>query len=232
MVCRMSLRTLSALEARVLAVLVEKKHTVPDSYPLSLNALTLGCNQKTAREPVMNVSESEVLAALESLKELSLAHNVTGGRVVRFGHNAAQGLGVPSQSVALLTALMLRGPQTSAELRLHTERLHRFADISSVEGFLEELAEREPKMVVKLPRAPGAREARWAHLLCGEVTLPAHGSYANPDNAANDNGSNAEAVAELSAELAGVKTEVAALRALVLRLAGELGVDADLPPSV
>lgn len=227
MVCAMALRTLTALEARVLAVLVEKKHTVPDSYPLSLNALTLGCNQKTAREPVMNASEADVLLAIEGLKEQSLVHEVTGSRVVRYDHNAARGLGVPSQSVALLTALMLRGPQTSAELRLHTERLHRFADISSVDGFMEELVEREPKMVVKLPRAPGAREARWAHLLCGDVMMPA---YAPHDLAANDNGSSAEAVAELSVELANVKAEVAALRALVLRLAGELGVDADLPP--
>ncbi len=224
----MALRTLTALEARVLAVLVEKKHTVPDSYPLSLNALTLGCNQKTARDPVMNASEADVLVAIEGLKEQSLVHEVSGSRVVRYDHNAARGLGVPSQSVALLTALMLRGPQTSAELRLHTERLHRFADISSVDGFMEELVEREPKMVVKLPRAPGAREARWAHLLCGDVTIPA---YAPHDVAANDNGSGADAVAELRAELAGVKAEVAALRMLVLRLAGELGVEADLPPS-
>ncbi|MES2090851.1 MAG: YceH family protein, partial [Pseudomonadota bacterium] len=165
------MRTLTLLEARVLAVLVEKQHTVPDSYPLSLNALTLGCNQKTARDPVMQVTESEVLQAIEGLRALSLVHEVSGNRVVRFEHNAARGLGVPSQSVALLTLLALRGPQTSAELRLHTERLHRFADVSSVEGFLEELSEREPALVLKLARAPGAREARWAHLLCGEVNV-------------------------------------------------------------
>ena len=165
----MNTRALTAIEARVLAVLVEKQHTVPDSYPLSLNALTLGCNQKTAREPVMNLSEADVLQAINGLKELSLVTEVSGSRVVRFDHNAARGLGIPSQSVALLTLLILRGPQTSAELRLHTERLHRFADISSVEGFLNELAEREPHRVVRLPRAPGEREARWAHLLCGDV---------------------------------------------------------------
>lgn len=149
-------RPLTPEEARVLAVLVEKQHTVPDSYPLSLNALTLGCNQKTARDPVMSLSEADVLSAVNGLKELSLVTEVSGSRVVRFDHNAARGLGVPSQSVALLTLLILRGPQTAAELRLHCERLHRFADISSVEGFLEELAEREPHRVVKLParRAP------------------------------------------------------------------------------
>ncbi|MBP7484755.1 MAG: YceH family protein, partial [Aquabacterium sp.] len=124
----MSTRSLTPTEARVLAVLVEKQHTVPDSYPLSLNALTLGCNQKTAREPVMNLSEAEVLSAINGLKELSLVNEVSGSRVVRFDHNMARGLGVPSQSAALLTMLTLRGPQTSAELRLHTERLHRFVD--------------------------------------------------------------------------------------------------------
>jgi len=223
----MALRTLTPLEARVLAVLVEKKLTVPDSYPLSLNALTLGCNQKTAREPVMNASEADVLQAIEGLKEQSLVTEVSGSRVVRFDHNAARGLGVPSQSVALLTALMLRGPQTAAELRLHTERLHRFADISSVEGFLDELAEREPKMVVKLPRAPGSREARWAHLLCGEVSVPAEGAQ---DPAGLALAPHADEVAALRTELASVKAEVGALRALVLRLAGELGVEAELPP--
>ncbi|WP_374595411.1 YceH family protein [Aquabacterium sp.] len=217
----MALRTLTPLEARVLAVLVEKKLTVPDSYPLSLNALTLGCNQKTAREPVMNASEADVLQAIEGLKEQSLVNEVSGSRVVRFDHNASRGLGVPSQSVALLTALMLRGPQTAAELRLHTERLHRFADISSVEGFLDELAERDPKMVAKLPRAAGSREARWAHLLCGEVSVPGEGAH---DGASFASASHADEIADLRAELAGVKTEVSALRALVLRLAGELGV--------
>jgi uncharacterized protein YceH (UPF0502 family) len=227
----MALRTLTPLEARVLAVLVEKKLTVPDSYPLSLNALTLGCNQKTAREPVMNASEPDVLQAIEGLKEQSLVTEVSGSRVVRFDHNAARGLGVPSQSVALLAALMLRGPQTAAELRLHTERLHRFADISSVEGFLDELAEREPKMVVKLPRAPGSREARWAHLLCGDVGLADLASESAGHGPARATDDVAGEVAELRAELAAVRAELSAVRALVLRLAGELGVAADLPPS-
>jgi len=111
-------RSLTPLEARCLAVLVEKQHTVPDSYPLSLNALVLGCNQKTARDPVMNVSEAEALQALDGLKEQSLVNEVSGSRVVRFEHNAQRAIGVPSQSVAILALLMLRGPQTAAELRL------------------------------------------------------------------------------------------------------------------
>lgn len=221
----MTTRALTAIEARVLAVLVEKQHTVPDSYPLSLNALTLGCNQKTAREPVMNLSEADVLQAINGLKELSLVTEVSGSRVVRFDHNAARGLGIPSQSVALLTLLILRGPQTSAELRLHTERLHRFADISSVEGFLNELAEREPHRVVRLPRAPGEREARWAHLLCGEVQLPA----ALPSAAGSVAGS-ADTQAEMRAEIDSLKAEVSQLKSLVHRLAAELGMPTDIDP--
>lgn len=157
----------------MLGVLVEKQATVPDTYPLSLNALVAGCNQKTAREPVMSVGDAEVLAAIEGLKALSLVFESSGSRVVRFEHNAARALAVPGQAVALLATLALRGPQTAAELRLHSERLHRFADVSSVEGFLDELAAKDPPRVVRLPRAPGAREARWAHLLCGAPQLPA-----------------------------------------------------------
>jgi len=159
------MRVLSVVEARVLAVLVEKAATVPDTYPLSLNSLVAGCNQKTARQPVMELSEAEVLVALDELKRLHLVVEVSGSRVVRFEHNMGRVLGLPSQSVALLAVLMLRGPQTAAELRLNAERLHRFADISSVEGFLDELAGKEPARVVKLARSPGEREARWAQLL-------------------------------------------------------------------
>jgi len=218
----LSHRPLTLEEARVLAVLVEKQHTVPDSYPLSLNALTLGCNQKTAREPVMQLSEADALQAINGLKELSLVNEVSGNRVVRFDHNAARGLGVPSQSVALLTMLVLRGPQTSAELRLHTERLHRFADVSSVEGFLEELAEKQPARVIKLPRAPGERESRWAHLLCGEVQIPAVTASASyvAAPAVRD-----EELAALKAEQARMSSELNALRALVQRMAVELGID-------
>jgi uncharacterized protein YceH (UPF0502 family)/acyl-CoA thioesterase FadM len=146
-------------------VLVEKAATVPDTYPLSLNSLVAGCNQKTARQPVMELAEAEVLVALDELKRLHLVVEVSGSRVVRFEHNMGRVLGLPSQSVALLAVLMLRGPQTAAELRLNAERLHRFVDISSVEGFLDELAGKEPARVLKLARSPGEREARWVQLL-------------------------------------------------------------------
>lgn len=209
-------RDLTPLEARVLAVLVEKESTVPDSYPLSANALTAGCNQKTARDPVMDVGEAEVLATVEELKSLSLINTVSGSRVLRYEHNFARGLGVPGAAQALLAQLMLRGPQTAAELRQNTERLHRFADVSSVEGFLDELATREPPFAVRLPKTPGAREARWAHLLCGPV--------ASVEQAVAAAAPRDEELALQRAELAALRAEVASLRQLVDRMAAELGI--------
>ena len=133
---------LSLIETRVLGTLYEKQHTVPDSYPLSLNALVSGCNQKSSRSPVMEVTESEVQATLDALKGRHLVIETSGSRVVRYSHNLERVLQVPSQSAAILTSLMLRGPQTAGELRISCERLHSFADISAVEAFLEELAAR------------------------------------------------------------------------------------------
>lgn len=215
----MSLRVFTPLEARVLGVLVEKQATVPDSYPLSLNALTMGCNQKTARDPVMNATEAEVLSAADSLKAMSLVFEGSGSRVVRFEHNLGRVLGVPSQSVALLALLMLRGPLTAAELRLYTERLHRFADISSVEGFLDELAEREPPLVMKLARGAGAREVRWAHLLCGEVAAGTPMAAA-----AGEQSVSLGELAALKAEQTRLAAEVQTLKAQLGQLAAELGV--------
>ena len=216
------MRTLTPLEARVLGVLVEKQHTVPDTYPLSLNALVAGCNQKTARDPVINATDAEVLTAVDGLKSLSLVFEGSGSRVVKFEHNLPRVFNVPAASAALLTVLMLRGPQTSAELRLNCERLHRFADISSVEGFLEEMATKEPPRVLKLPRAPGAREPRWVHLLCGEPDLS---SMAAASAQTGEVGVSAGEIAALKAEQARLADELAELRALVQRLAGELGID-------
>ncbi len=164
---------LSLLEARILGVLVEKERTVPDTYPLSTNALTAGCNQKNNRNPVLNASEIDVQAAIDRLKPLSLVIESSGSRVMRYSQNIGRVLKVPSQAVALLAALWLRGPQTVAELRATTERLHRFADVSAVEGFLEQLAERSLEsggpLVRLLPRAVGARESRWVDLVSPAV---------------------------------------------------------------
>ena len=170
----MSLPVLSLLETRVLGVLVEKRHTVPDTYPLTLNALVSGCNQKTSRDPVIEASEAEVQAVVDHLRQLALVVESSGGRVMRYAENAGRVLGIPSESVALVATLLLRGPQTPAEIRQNCERLHRFADVSSVEAYLAELASRSAgPMVVELPRAPGARENRWAHLLSGPPVVRA-----------------------------------------------------------
>lgn len=217
------MRALSVLEARVLGVLVEKQHTVPDSYPLSLNSLTLGCNQKTARDPVLNASEAEVQATLDALKSLSLVFESSGSRVTRYEHNMGRAIGVPSQSVALLAVLALRGPQTASELRANCERLHRFADVSSVEAFLDELAARPDEkggaLALKLPRAPGAREPRWTQLLTGPVDIAAL-----PVAPAGEDFVAATEIAALKAQQQSLRAEVEQLRCLVDRLYAELGV--------
>ncbi len=215
------MRALTPLEARVLGVLVEKQHTVPDTYPLSLNALVAGCNQKTARHPVIEATDAEVMSAIDGLKSLSLAFEGSSSRVVKFEHNAARGLNVPPPAAALLAVLMLRGPQTAAELRLNTERLHKFADIAALETVLEELAERYPPRAIKLPRAAGAREARWAQLLCGDVAPPEHIAPAGESSVG------AVELVALKAELQRQGEELAALRGLVHRMAAELGLPVD-----
>lgn len=170
----MTFQPLSPLEARVLGVLVEKQRSVPDTYPLSLNALVAGCNQKTSRAPIMDVAEADVLQALDGLNARSLIVESSGGRVMRYAHNAERVLDLPTQSVALLATLALRGPQTAAELRSNSERLHRFADVSTVEAFLRELAERASgPLVAELARMPGTRETRWMQLLTGAAAEPA-----------------------------------------------------------
>lgn len=220
------MRALSLLETRVLGVLVEKALTVPDTYPLSLNALVAGCNQKTARDPVISASDAEVQGAVDALKMLHLVLDASGSRVARYEHNVGRVLGLPSQSVALLAVLMLRGPQTSAELRANAERLHRFADMSSVEGFLVELAERADDkggaLVVKLPRAQGAREARWAHLLSGPIDAPALSK--STDEPANVSSGE---LAALRFNQQRLESEIQALRELVERLYNELGIQRD-----
>ena len=217
-----TLPVLSLVETRVLGVLAEKQRTVPDSYPLTLNSLVSGCNQKTSRNPVLELTESQVQAAIDSLKGYSLVAETSGGRAFRYEHNVDRVLRIPSQSVILLTVLMLRGPQTAGELRIACDRMHNFADISSVEGFLDELAERPAgALVVKLARLPGARESRWAHLLSGapaeEVAGPSDVPYAAHDVSLGE-------VAALKANVARLEAEVASLKALLGRVCSELGI--------
>jgi uncharacterized protein YceH (UPF0502 family) len=163
--------TLTPLQCRILAVLVEKQLTVPDTYPLSLNALRAGCNQKNARDPVMNATELEIASALDGLRTLSLVIESSGSRALRYEQNLRRVLDVAGAAVPLLATLMLRGPQTAAELRLNTERMQRFADASSVEAFLRELAGHAAgPLVVELDRRPGERERRWRHRLVPDDT--------------------------------------------------------------
>jgi len=212
---------LSLLEARVLGVLVEKQHTVPDTYPLTLNALVSGCNQKTSRDPVIEASEAEVQAAIDRLKGLSLVMETSGGRVMRYSQNVGKVLAIPPQSVALLAVLFLRGPQTVGELRINSERLHRFGDILSVQAFLEELAERrEGALVRELARAPGARETRWAHLVSGEPPEPA--AAAQPHAEAAHVPAVGE-IATLKARIDRLESELQSLRDKVEKLSAALG---------
>lgn len=209
---------LSAVEARVLATLMEKARTVPDSYPLTLNALVTGCNQKSSREPVMEVSEGEAAEALDQLRQRGMAVQISGSRTTRWEHNFPRGVGVPDQSAVLLSLLMLRGPQTAGELRINSERWHRFADISSVEAFLDELRERSAEkggpLVQQLPRAPGAREQRWAHLLSGPIDL-----------AALQEAGRAAPAGALQQRVEALEAEVARLRASMQQLCEALGVE-------
>src|SRR5438045_2390303 len=202
----MALPPLTLLQTRVLGVLVEKQRTVPDTYPLTLNALAAGCSQKTSRDPVLSVTEAEVQATVDRLRSLSLVEESSGGRVMRYAHNIERVLALPSQAVALLATLMLRGPQTIGELRINSDRLHRFADGSAVEAFLHELAARAAgALVVELPRQPGARENRWSHLLSGAPAIETAATAA-PHPPADD----------------AAPSELAALREDMRRLEGEL----------
>jgi uncharacterized protein YceH (UPF0502 family) len=216
----MPLPALSLLETRVLGVLVEKAATVPDTYPLTLNALVAGCTQKTSRDPVIDATATDVQAAVDHLRQLSLVVETSGGRVMRYAHNVGRVLGVPGEAVALLATLMLRGPQTPGEIRQNAERMHRFADISSVEAYLAELAGRsEAPLVTELARLPGAREARWMHRLSGEVAPAAVVEpHATPD------GVGAGEIAALEQNVASLRGEVAEIRALLGRVMDELGL--------
>jgi uncharacterized protein YceH (UPF0502 family) len=217
-------RPFTPIEARILGTLMEKARTVPDSYPLTLNALSSGCNQKSSREPVMQLADALLIEALDELRQLNMVFESSGGRVPRYEHNFMRAMGVPEQSAVLLGMLILRGPQTAGELRLNTERWYKFLDIASVDAFLEEMQERSEEkggpLVVKLPRAPGAREQRWAHLLCGPVdvsqlqsSLPATASQATEDE-----------VIHLTRRLAAMEEQVATLTDQVRNLHEQLGL--------
>lgn len=199
-----TLPALSLVEARVLGALIEKEKTTPDVYPLTLNSLTSACNQKTSRDPVMSLAESEIQSALEELRSRCLVIETFGasGRVLRYAHNFGKVYQIPAASVSLLAVLMLRSAQTVSELRANCDRLQHFADASSVEGYLEELAGRS--LAIRLPKQAGSREHRWAHLLCG--ALPAAEASAPPTVGDGALEALTRRVDDLERELSGLKS--------------------------
>jgi uncharacterized protein YceH (UPF0502 family) len=205
-------------EVRVLGCLAEKEATVPDSYPLTLNALRQACNQSTSRDPVVGYDDLTVQRALDSLKAAGLVrfvHPSHGERTTRFRHALDEKLGLDRRELALLTVLALRGAQTVPELRTRTERQHAFADVGEVEASLRALAARDEPLVVAIPRQPGQREGRWMHQLGGPVDVEAFAT-------AHPAGGAPRAAAAVGPDLA---EEVAALRARVERIERELGLD-------
>jgi uncharacterized protein YceH (UPF0502 family) len=203
---------LDLLEARVLGCLIEKEATTPDAYPLTVNAAHVAANQKTAREPLMNLDPGEVHHALRQLESLGLARQVFSSRAERYEHTTATRLSLPKAQVALLALLLLRGPQTVAELHARAERLAKFADADDVRHHLDRLIQRVPALVVQVPRGPGQREDRYMHLLSGPVDVEAIaatlGARAAP----------APASAELEARVAALEADVAQLRETVAAL--------------
>ena len=202
---------LTAAEARVLGCLIEKEATTPDAYPLTVNAALVAANQKTAREPVMALDPGDVHHALRQLEGRRLAKQVFSSRAERYEHRAGAYFSLPQQQVALLGLLLLRGPQTVGELYARSERLAKFTDADDVRHHLERLAQRAPALVVQLPRGPGQREDRFAHLLCGPVDVAAlqerASSRAEPATSALE-----ARVAALEGEVAALREELAALR--------------------
>jgi len=199
---------LTKVETRLLGALIEKDITTPDYYPLSLNALVSACNQKSNRDPVMNLGEDAVRDALLSLNAKGLAGPVSSAdsRVPKYEHRLQEAFNLPRAETAVLCVLLLRGPQTPGELRGRTERMHRFEELSDVHSALQRLIQRDPPLVQMLPRQPGTKETRYIHLLSGEVEtaeLPAQEPAASADG---------ERIACLESEIASLKAEFAMLR--------------------
>ena len=209
---------LTETEARVLGSLVEKDITTPDYYPLSLNALVNACNQKSNREPVMNLNDDAVRQALHSLNEKGLAGTASGAgdsRVAKFEHRMQEAFNLPRPETALLCVLLLRGPQTPGELRGRAERLHRFEDLTDVQSTLQKLMTREEPLAKVLPRQPGTKEARYAHLLCGDQ--PEWEAQVQVVEAHAESFVDDERIVRLEEEVAALRKEMADLKDEVLR---------------
>jgi uncharacterized protein YceH (UPF0502 family) len=202
---------LGAAEARALGCLIEKEATTPDAYPLTANAAHVAANQKTAREPVMTLDPGEVHHALRELETKRLAKQVFSSRAERYEHRTGAFFSLPQPQVALLGLLLLRGAQTVHELFARSERLAKFADADDVRHHLERLLQRQPALVVQIPRGPGQREDRYAHLLCGPVDTAAIVERSAQRNEPEPSALEAR-VAALESEVAALRADIAALR--------------------
>src|SRR3984957_17393257 len=202
------------METRVLGALLEKEITTPDYYPLSLNSLVNACNQKSNRDPVMNLDEDSVRAALRSLHDDSLARSVSAAdsRVTKYEHRLQEAFNFDRRETAVLCELLLRGPQTPGELRSRAERMHRFEDLVQVQSTLQRLAQREPPVVKMLERQPGTKEARYAHLLSGDVQSQPSEAGPRATVSAVPHAVDGERIASLENEVAALQNDVAELK--------------------
>jgi uncharacterized protein YceH (UPF0502 family) len=208
---------LNEIETRVLGSLVEKELTTPEYYPLSLNALVNACNQKSSRDPIMNLDEETVREALRTLEKKGLAGPADNmvSRVSKYEHRLQEAYNFTRHETAILAELLLRGPQTPGELRSRADRMHKFDDLGIVQTTLQKLMKREPPLVKVLLRQPGTKEARYAHLLNGDVEVP----QADAGVAASSGASSSARIArledhveKLQAEIADLKKQFAAFR--------------------
>lgn len=207
-------RTLDAVEIRALGSLMEKQLTTPEYYPLTLNALAAACNQKSNREPVMDLGESDIERALGRLQDEKLVWRVMGGRAVRFDHNLDTVWHLTRREKALLTLLFLRGPQTAGELRGRSDRLHSFDSVPEVEETLRDMAAHSEPLVRQLPRRPGQKEERWMHTVGGTIVEPEEVSAASPDAPRGE---------PLAVRVQRLEEQVAALVEELRELKGKLG---------
>jgi len=203
---------LTEIEVRVLGALIEKDITTPEYYPLSLNALVNACNQKTNRDPVMQLEEDAVRDALEGLQQQRMAGPARGAdsRVTKYEQRLQEVFNFTRQEIAVLCVLLLRGPQTPGELRGRAERLHRFEALEDVQSALQKLMQREPPLAKVLPRQPGTKESRYAHLLAGDVVeaeVPVHAGVGGASNSAD-----AERISRLEEEVVELRRDLAEVK--------------------
>jgi len=204
------MNTLTAIQVRVLGCLMEKKETTPDQYPLTLNSLRNACNQKSSRNPVVSYTEGEVGHTIRELEALNLVREQWGARVAKYEHLANKAMGLHSKGIALMCVLMLRGPQTLGELKTHSHRLFDFDDMDDVQFAMQNLIDHEPPMATALPRQPGQKEGRYAHLLSGEPDIT---EISTTTTTVRPSAGLEDRVIELEAELETLKVKFAALEA-------------------